>query len=105
MIAVAVFCIALGKFLSVSKKIYPCEIYSKRLGLVSAQTYNKDTCGLRPLKPDGEKDFDKIVGGNESLPGDWPWSVSYHFYSRSELSHVLPSVLCDYVEVIFAVVH
>jgi hypothetical protein len=48
----------------------------KKKGLVNSQQYTGNTCGLRPLKPDGEKDFDKIVGGNESMPGDWPWSVS-----------------------------
>jgi len=55
MLVVAVFCIAIG--------------------LVSSQ-YDGNTCGERPLNPDGEKDFDKIVGGVESLEGDWPWSCS-----------------------------
>lgn len=37
--------------------------------------YTPNTCGLRPLKRDGDKDFLQIVGGNETLKGDWPWSV------------------------------
>jgi len=46
------------------------------IGLVNSQAYTYNTCGLRPINPDGEKDFDKIVGGAISIPGDWPWSCS-----------------------------
>jgi len=46
------------------------------IGLVNSQGYTRETCGQRPLKPNGEEEFDKIVGGVESLAGDWPWSCS-----------------------------
>jgi len=48
------------------------------IGFVSSQTYTANTCGLRPLKPNDE-DYDRIVGGVESLRGDWPWSCSMRY--------------------------
>jgi len=45
------------------------------IGLIHSQ-YTVNSCGKRPLNPNGEQDFDKIVGGVESIPGDWPWSCS-----------------------------
>jgi len=44
------------------------------VGLATAQN---PSCGKRPLKPNfDDADYDKIVGGVESLRGDWPWSCS-----------------------------
>jgi secreted trypsin-like serine protease len=50
------------------------------IGLTNAQTYDANTCGLRPLV--ARTDDDKIVGGVESLRGDWPWSCSMRYNGR-----------------------
>jgi secreted trypsin-like serine protease len=49
------------------------------IGLTNAQ-YDANTCGLRPLV--ARADDDKIVGGVESLRGDWPWSCSMRLNQR-----------------------
>jgi secreted trypsin-like serine protease len=50
-------------------------------GLTNAQTYDANTCGLRPLV--ARTDDDKIVGGVESVVGDWPWSCSMLYNGRA----------------------
>ncbi|CAF2412422.1 unnamed protein product [Rotaria sp. Silwood2] len=45
----------------------------------NSQAWNKNHCGKRPLIP--RSDDDKIVGGIQSLRGDWPWSCSMRFGS------------------------
>jgi secreted trypsin-like serine protease len=41
---------------------------------------NCQSCGRRPLKPNEEEfDYDKVVGGVQSLRGDWPWSCSMRY--------------------------
>jgi len=53
------------------------------IGVVTSQTWNENTCGVRPLQPAGyEEDYEKIVGGVECLPGDWPWSCSMRVNGR-----------------------
>jgi trypsin len=52
------------------------------IGLAASQTGSAPDCGKRPLKPDADEDYDKIVGGVESLKGDWPWSCSLMQNSR-----------------------
>ncbi len=71
-------------------------------GLTNAQTYNNNTCGLRPLV--ARADDDKIVGGNESLRGDWPWSVSVDDLSSFLLVNI-NSVRCVTMDDIFVVDH
>jgi len=52
------------------------------IGVVTSQ-WDANTCGQRPLKPDGYvEDYEKIVGGEESTPGDWPWSCSMRVNGR-----------------------
>jgi len=47
------------------------------IGFASAQTYDDNTCGLRPLI--SNKDNDRIVGGTVCLRGDWPWACSMRY--------------------------
>ena len=44
------------------------------VGFASAANWPVGTCGKRPLV--SAADEDKIVGGTQAIPGDWPWSVS-----------------------------
>lgn len=46
-----------------------------------AVDYPKGTCGLRPLitKQDAQS---KVVGGEQSVPGDWPWKISMLYNGR-----------------------
>ncbi|CAF3910282.1 unnamed protein product [Rotaria sp. Silwood1] len=52
------------------------------VGLASSQDWSKNHCGRRPLI--ARSDDDKVVGGNPSVRGDWPWSCSM----RRPTSHV-----------------
>jgi len=42
---------------------------------VSGKDYANDVCGLRPV-------VDKVVGGFQSVAGDWPWSCSMRSSGR-----------------------
>lgn len=42
-------------------------------GLSIAQTYNDNTCGIRPLI--STYDQERVVNGTEAIPGDWGWAV------------------------------
>jgi trypsin len=44
------------------------------IGFASAADWPVGTCGIRPLV--SAADQDKIVGGTQAVPGDWPWSCS-----------------------------
>jgi len=46
-------------------------LFTVVIAYTSAVEYPKDACGLRPLDQD-----DRIVGGIQSVAGDWPWSAS-----------------------------
>lgn len=50
------------------------------IGLSIAQTYDDNTCGLRPLV--SSKDDDKVVGGTNSTEGDWPWDCIMYYNGR-----------------------
>ena len=52
------------------------------VGLASSQSWTKNHCGQRPVVPG--RDSDKIVGGVQSVRGDWPWSCSL----RKPTSHI-----------------
>ncbi|CAF1112549.1 unnamed protein product [Rotaria sordida] len=53
------------------------------VGFASSQPWTQNSCGRRPLIA---PDDDKIVGGVQSLRGDWPWSCSMR--SGSSKSHI-----------------
>jgi len=54
------------------------------IGLASSQNFCPNFCGQRTLAPAGDVDYDKIVGGVESVPNSWPWSCSF----RSNGGHI-----------------
>lgn len=45
-------------------------------GILNVQAYTANSCGRRPLVPAKQaEDYARIVGGVESVRGDWAWSV------------------------------
>jgi len=47
------------------------------IGLLNAQKYTENSCGQRPLVSAKQaEDYARIVGGVESVRGDWSWSCS-----------------------------
>jgi len=54
------------------------SIFCVLIGLTAFQSGSAQSCGKRPFGPKGDDDeyYDKIVGGVESIKGDWPWSCS-----------------------------
>jgi len=55
-------------------------IFCILIGFASAQNWPAGTCGKRPLI--SAADEDKIVGGTQAIPGDWPWSCSMLYSGR-----------------------
>lgn len=46
-------------------------------GILNVQAYTANSCGRRPLVPAKQaEDYARIVGGVESVRGDWAWSCS-----------------------------
>jgi secreted trypsin-like serine protease len=54
------------------------------IGLVSSQSYDENTCGIRPAVGVGEVDYLGIVGGEVSAIGAWPWGCSF----RTNRNHI-----------------